>query len=334
MSRLSKSTIVSVFALTLAHASNAGMTADEVARRSAVVAKVGARTIPLGDLEDKLAAVPLFQRAVFGKTTDEVRANFLDEVLVADALVAEAATKEKFGERVDVRLKIARAKAEATLRATKAEVPAAATISKEEVSKYYDAHIDRFVVKERMQLWRIMVKTEAEAKEILELAKKDGTPKEFGRLAREKSLDKATYLRNGNLGFVAPDGAASEAGIRVAATLPAAASKVKDGEFVPQPIAEGEFFSVVWRRGSTPAKKQTVEQASSEIRDAIVREGIEKRTKDLLDGLRKKNVKLVDHAGLASFDIDVGDARIGVRKAQPGASASATGTPTPSSTTK
>lgn len=299
------------------------MSADEVARRGVVVAKVGSRVVSLGEVEDKLALVPNFQRSTFGKTDDEVRSRFLDEVLVADALVAEAATKEKFADRVDVRLRLSRARAESTLRAARADVPAASSLSKDEVAKYYEAHLDHFVTKERMQLWRILVKTQAEANEILEAAKKDGTPKEFGRLAREKSLDKATFLRNGNLGFVAPDGTASEAGIRVAPTVAAAAAKVKDGELVPQPVAEGEFFSVVWRRGSTPAKKQTVEQASAEIREAMVREGVEKRTKDLIDSLRKKNLKLVDHAGLASFDINVGDATIAVRKAAPGQAPSA-----------
>lgn len=338
MGRSSRSLAVAVAccALSLSHASNAGMTADEVARRGAVVAKVGSRTVTLGELEDKLALVPNFQRPVFGKNDEELKAHFLDEVLVADALVAEAAAKDKFADRPEVSLYLARIRAEAALRATRAEVPAASSISKEDVTKYYDAHVDRFVQKERMQLWRIMVKTEAEAKEILELLKKDGTPKEFGRLAREKSLDKATYLRNGNLGFVSPDGTASEATIRVAATLPAAALKVKDGEIVPQPVPEGEFFAVVWRRGSTAAKKQTVEQANVEIRDAIVREGVEKRTKELIESLRKKNLSFLDHAGLASFDINVGDASISVRKAAAAGSAGATGSasarPSPSAT--
>ena len=310
------------------------MSADEVARRSAVVAKVGASTVTLGELEDKLALVPNFQRPVFGKTDDEIKSRFLDDVLIADALVAEAATKEKLGARVDLRLRMARARAEATLRATRAEVPAASTISKEDVAKYYEAHVDRFVLKERMQLWRIMVRTEAEANEILDLMKKDGTPKEFGRLAREKSLDKATNLRNGNLGFVAADGTASEAGIRVAPALAAAATKVKDGELVPQPVPEGDFFAVVWRRGSTAAKKQTVDQASTEIRDAIVREGVEKRTKALIEDLRKKNLTFLDHAGLASFDIHVGDATISVRKVAAGGSARPSAVPTSSSTSK
>ena len=88
---------------------------------------------------------------------------------------------------------------------------------------------------ERINLWRILCKTRDEAATVLEAARRDPTIAKYNDLAREHSIDKATNLRGGNLGFVGPDGASNEAGVKVDPALVKAAQTVKDGELVPQP---------------------------------------------------------------------------------------------------
>src|SRR5271156_2957484 len=67
-------------------------------RRSAIVARIGegpgAREITVGELEDRLAAMPPFQRAMLGATPDAVRRAFLADVLVRGALLDLAAAAE------------------------------------------------------------------------------------------------------------------------------------------------------------------------------------------------------------------------------------------------
>ncbi len=58
---------------------------------SPIVAKVGARTVTAAELERRLAAVPPFQLRTFGNTPDEVKKNFLERVLVREALLSQGA---------------------------------------------------------------------------------------------------------------------------------------------------------------------------------------------------------------------------------------------------
>src|SRR5262249_40429678 len=60
-----------------------------------VVARVGAVTITAGDVERRLRQVPRFQLVTFGKSADEVRRNFLERVLIQEALFAAGAANEK-----------------------------------------------------------------------------------------------------------------------------------------------------------------------------------------------------------------------------------------------
>jgi peptidyl-prolyl cis-trans isomerase C len=181
------------------------------------------------------------------------------------------------------------------------------------VQKYYDANRARYDTPERLQIWRILCKTKEEAQSVLDEAKKEPTPKEFGDLAREHSVDKATNLRAGNLGFIAPDGTSNEPGLRVDPVIVTAAHGVRDGELVSAPVAEGEYFSVVWRRGTIPATKRTVDQVAAQIRDALWKARVKDETDRLVASLRAAklrdmNASLLDLLGPTAFG-DAGGAR-------------------------
>ncbi|NVL83695.1 hypothetical protein HWN75_26335, partial [Escherichia coli] len=88
-----------------------------------------------------------------------------------------------------------------------AAYPSAAAVPMEDVRRYYDENRSRFDSPERINLWRILCKTREEAATVLESAKREPTIAKYNDLARDHSIDKATNLRGGNLGFVGPDGA-------------------------------------------------------------------------------------------------------------------------------
>src|SRR5579884_2243104 len=73
--------------------------ASGTARRAQVVARLGsARTITVGELEDRIAALPPFQRATFGSDPATVRRAFLEQILVPEALESLGARAEKLDE--------------------------------------------------------------------------------------------------------------------------------------------------------------------------------------------------------------------------------------------
>ena len=141
-------------------------------------------------------------------------------------------------------------------------------------------------------------------------AKKDATVSNFNALAREHSIDKATNMRGGNLGFLSPDGTSNEPGLKVEVDVVKAVQKVKDGELVPEPVAEAGNFAVVWRRGTVAPSKRSIEDVTGQIKDTLFRERVDKATQKLLDDLRAKDVKDVNESLLAIVEVSPADGTI------------------------
>lgn len=279
----------------------------ERARKSVIVAKVGKRSITVGELEERLAEVPRFQLVEFGKTPAEIRATFLERILIREALLAEGAEADSLTKELPWSKEIDRVKSSAALRALRAQVPSAAEVPQAEVAQYYETNKSFYDSPERVHVQRILVATEADAKAAITALQKDLTLKAFADLAREKSLDKATNMRGGNLGFLGPDGASNEAGLKADPGLVAAAKTVKDGELVAKPVPEGPNFAVVWRRGTVAATKRTLDEVAPQIRDTLSRRKLEEAQKRHLDELVKAHVTARDDGPLSVFNVPVDD---------------------------
>jgi peptidyl-prolyl cis-trans isomerase C len=243
-----------------------------------------------------------------GATRDAIVKTYVDQVVVRDLLLAAGAEERGLQNDEPTRYLLARARSNATLRAAHAPLPSTSAVPDADVKQYYEGNKARFDSPERVNLWRILCKTQGEAQTVLETAKKDLTIAKYNDLAREHSVDKATNLRGGNLGFVGPDGASNEAGLKVDPAILAAARKVKDGELVGEPVPEGGSFAVVWRRATVPPAKRTLEEATGQIRATIYRERIEAIDKKLIADLRAAKVKDVDYKKLAIIELGSLDA--------------------------
>jgi peptidyl-prolyl cis-trans isomerase C len=283
------------------------------ARRAQVVVRLGStRTITVGEIEDRLAALPPFQRSTFGTDAATVRRGFVQQVLIPEALEALGAEAEHLDQKLPTSRAVERTRSQSAIRALRERLGPESAVGMEDVQKYYDDNRDRYDTPERLQIWRILCKTREEAQSVLTDAKGDPSPKKFGELAREHSLDKASNLRAGNIGFISPDGTSNEPGLRVDVSIVEAAHGVKDGEFVNAPVPEGEYFSVVWRRGTIAATRRSVDQVAAQIRDALWKARVKDETDKLVASLRAAKLKDLDDSPLALLgttpEPEVGDA--------------------------
>ena len=291
---LCATTLVAGVASTRARADDAGSPVDpaaEKARRSATAAKIGARVITVGELEDRLAALPPFQRATFGADAATVRRAFLEQVLVPEGLYALGAAEDKLDRTPPASFEVERAVSNATLRAVRAKLGPESAIPMADVQAYYDANRDRYDTPERYQIWRILCKTEDEAKDVLAQASKSLDIKTFGDLARDHSLDKSSNLRAGNLGFLSPDGTSNEPGLRVDPAVVKAAQGVHDGQLVAAPVPEGDAFAVIWRHGTIPATRRSVDDVAAQIRDTLWKARVKTETDKLVASLRAAHLR-------------------------------------------
>lgn len=264
----------------------------------AVVARVGAETITAGELSRRIQALPPFQLRMFGKSEEEIKRNFLERVLVRDRLLAQGAIDQKMEEQEGVRDRV-----RATLRAAMVQEVRLETqgspITDADVERYYSENIDKYRSPERVALWRIQVATREDALKVLEELKKDGSVKRWNDLARERSLDKATSMRAGNLGYVTPDGKTADAAIVVDKALLEAVKGLKDAELLREPVQEGDRWAVVWKRQTMKAVERALADEATGIKQTIARQRTEEKLKALLEAGRKEtvrdlNVDLVD----------------------------------------
>jgi peptidyl-prolyl cis-trans isomerase C len=297
----------------------AGMSPEEQARRQATVAHVGPTLVSAGELEDRLAAVPRFQLKAFGETADAIRRKFFDQIVLPEVLYALAAKKNHLEDQLPTSNKLLRAESGAAVKVAMAGVRPAASISRSEIQSYYDTNRSKYDTPERLYVFRILAATKEDALQILEAARKEPTLEAFTKLARDHSIDKATSLRGGNLGYLTPDGASSEAGLSVDPALVKAAAGVKDGELVSQPVPEktgptSTGFAVVWRRGTVPANRRSVDEAAPQIREAIWKEAADVMAKKHLDDLRAAHLTELNESLLNGIEITPNEGDVVTRR--------------------
>jgi len=275
-------------------------------RRDRVVARIGPTAITVGQLEDRVAELAPFQRASLGATPRAVARRLLAEVVAREELLALGAEDLKLRDQPPAAYRIERARSSATVRALRRRIGPASAVSMQDVRAYYDENRTRYDAPARYQIWRILCKTRDDAQAVLDAARRDPTPATFAALAREHSADKATYLRSGNLGFVTADGASSEPGFRVDRAVVDAAQSVHDGDIVPSPVAEGDYFSVVWRRATVAPVRRSVDEVAAQIRDTIWKARVKQETDKLVAALRAAHLRDLDAALLAAVDLPAG----------------------------
>jgi peptidyl-prolyl cis-trans isomerase C len=174
----------------------------------------------------------------------------------------------------------------------------AAGVPEGDVIKYFEEHANDYQQPERVRISRILVDDKALAKKILGEARSKDGPSSWNRLARDHSVDTSTRLRGGQLGFVGPDGHTDIPQLEVSPTLYAAVARVKDGEFVPEPVEEGARFAIVWRRGTLRAVSRTLVEERDAIRGVLVQERVGARLRELVARLTQAHVRHVEDSPL------------------------------------
>ena len=273
--------------------------------RDRVVARVGSSAVvTVGEVEDRIARMPLFQRLSYGATADLIRRRVLSDAIIDDRLLEIAAARDQLERAPATAFVLDRARSMATVRAVRARVGDPAAVADEHVRAYYEANRARYESVERVHVWRILCSTREDAQSVLDACRRRGsTPDAFIDLAREHSRDKGTFLRGGDLGFVAADGSSSFPELRVDPAIFQAAEGVRDGEIVPAPVVESDGFGVVWRRGTSPAVRLRLDQVTSSIRDALAKARVREETEGLVAKLRASKLRDLDASPLETLEI-------------------------------
>jgi peptidyl-prolyl cis-trans isomerase C len=292
------------------------------------VAHVGNESVSADTLSWCIAKIPDFQRAALGDTPSKLKRQVLDTFVIPDLLYTQEAERLKLGERATVRNRqreVLRAAMDHELRR---ETGAKTPVTTDDIRAYFEANRGRFETPRRVHIWRILSDDEALAKKVIADSKGVDGIQRWSQYARESSLDKATHLRNGDLGFVHPNGDTDTPTLRVDPALFAAADQLKDGELAAEPIKEGLHWAVIWRRGSMKAINRSLDQEQASIRQVLERQRVELARDALLGELRGKYVTGLNEAALENVRFD-SDGLTAHDAALPAAHAAAAGSSVP-----
>lgn len=255
-----------------------------------VVVRAGDATITRAAIEARLTRTPPAQLKRLGNGSEPVAERVVDQWMIPEMLAMLEAERRGLDKTPRVADRVREILRQALEKSVRKQVSTEDPVKPEQIKAYYEANRSKYEQPARIRIWRILLPDEAAAKAVLETAKAAKRPATWSDLARERSLDKTTGMRQGDLGFVRADGTTDVPRMLVDAALFKAAEQVKDGELVPKPVAEGDKFAVVWRRGSLAASKRTLESESAAIRQLLERQRADAALEALREKLRKAHV--------------------------------------------
>lgn len=272
-----------------------------------VVAKVGDRTITLGDFAAALERMNQFDRLRY--QTKERRRELLQELIDLE-LLAEEARRRGLDKKPEVEEAIRQTLEEAYLAKARLALPVPAEIPAAEVKAYYEAHADQFTEPERRRASVIVMTDREAAQKVLEAAQKaDGDA--WGKLYHEHSVDRPNEKNPrapadlaGDLGIVGPPGNARYTNDRVPAPVQKALfdlAAVGDihGELVE---ADGKLY-VVRLSGLSKGHTRSLKDADRVIRVALIEQRQEALEKKVVEDLRGRFPVEIDEAALREIEI-------------------------------
>jgi peptidyl-prolyl cis-trans isomerase C len=274
---------------------------------SQVLARVGDRTLTLGDFEAALEHMDQFDRMRYQspERRKELLAEMIDVMLLADEAREKGYDKDPVTQQ-EMR-EILR---DAMLKKAREGVPAPNEIPQDEVRTYFEAHRADFQDPERRRVSAIVLASEATAATVLDAARK-ATPVQWGELVRGKSVDVGAKAATpadmaGDLGFVSPPGDPRGTNPRIPEEVRVGVFAVeKVGEVLPHVVPSGGKYYVLKLTGRTDAHERTFEEAERQIRVKLAQDKIRAREDALLDDLRKQYPVKIDEAALSQVNVQL-----------------------------
>jgi DNA-directed RNA polymerase subunit F len=277
------------------------------AQAAQVLARVGERTITVGDYVTALEHMDQFDRMRY--QAPERRQELLNEMIDV-MLLANEARERGYDKDPITQQEIRQILRDAMLRTTRDGTATPSAIPDVEVRTYYDAHKADFHDPERRRVSAIILATEAATREVLEAAKR-ATATQWGDLVRTKSVDPrskpaAPADLAGDLGFVSSPGDPRGANPRVPDELRSAIFEVASvGELVPRPVKAGGQYYVARLTSKTDPHDRTYEEAERAIRVRLAQDKIHAKEEALVDELRKQYPVQIDEASLTEVRVDL-----------------------------
>lgn len=246
-----------------------GLEASELAKRE----KEFKRNIVEGLIEEQLVVAEAEKRGI--KVTDQemegrinsIRQMFPDEQKFKEALAKENIKLEELKENI---------KSQGLISKLSDQVSKGIKVTPQEIQEFYEKNPNQFEVPEQVQASHILVKDEAQAKDVLAQLQNGA---DFAELAKKHSIDPSNKDKGGDLGLVSRGQMVPE--------FEKALFELQAGQ-LSAPTKTSFGFHVIKAGERKPPSKKTFEEAKSDIENSLVSQKKQQKFRAFVDGLKKK----------------------------------------------
>lgn len=291
--------------------SSGGIPAAQAARP---LAKVGDRTITLGDFAAALEHMDQFDRLRY--QSPERRLELLQEMIRVELLAQEAVEKGYDKDPLAAQ-ELRSVLRDAVLEDIRKNAIAPVDLPAADVHAYFEAHRAEYKDPERRRVSVIVARDEAAANACIDAFKKNPTAVTWGELVRDRSIDPQARAQvpvdlAGDFGFTSPPGDSRGVNPRIPEELRAAAFAIPNvGELAPAPVKSGGKIFVVRLASKVDARERAFEEAERTIRVKLAQDLIEKKEEEMLANLRREHPPQIDENALANVRIDPNSGLLG-----------------------
>lgn len=235
------------------------------ATQDPVVARVNGTEIHRSDV---LAARQMLPAQVQQIPFEQVYPQLLD-TLVSNMLAAQAGKKQKLADDPEVKKRLQWAQ-DQIIEEVYLRRYITASITDDKVKARYDQFVKEQKPQDQVSAKHILVKTEDEAKAVIEDLKKGG---DFAAIAKEKSNDPGTKATGGDLGWFTKDEMVPE--------FADAAFKLQKGQYTDTPVKTQFGYHVILLVDRRSAPPPTMEEARPQVVQLLQRELLDQKVKEL-----------------------------------------------------
>jgi peptidyl-prolyl cis-trans isomerase C len=301
-----KRVLVFLFAICLVFAC-----AKKEEKKGLYLAKVGDTVITQADFDKEMKGLPEFVQKMFEGSSGKEK--FLDELVKRELLYKEALKKgldkdPEYLKKIEDFKKI-------TLVGLllQKEIETKVKVSDQEVKDYYEKNKEKFAPVGQIKASHILVKTEEEAKKIIERLKKG---EDFAQLAKKYSIDTASAKNGGDLGYFSRGQMVPE--------FEAAASRLKPGE-ISEPVKTKFGYHIIKVTDKKVGQVVDFEKVKNLISQNLVAERQKEAFDSYVEGLRKSYKVEINKDALSK--LAPSEEQKGLMQEKPGQKEESKGTP-------
>ena len=280
-------------------------------QKAQVLAKVGDRTITVGDYVATLEHMDQFDRLRY--QSPERRKELLDEMIEVELLAREAEAKGYDKDPVAAQ-ELRAILRDAVIKDARKGAPGPNDIPEEEARAWYESHKDDYKDPERRRVSAIVLKDEASAKAALASAQ-NTSASQWGELVRTRSVDPGAKANvpidlAGDLGMVSPPGDARGENPRIPDPVRVAIFEVaKVGDVLGRVVAGGDGkFYVLRLAQKADAHARSFGEAERSIRLRLAQDRMKQKEDELFSSLRTQYPVQVDEGALSKVQVQSADA--------------------------